>query len=153
MVHNRHSFLEEEADGRVHNRNNFQQEEPDGIRTMDYKIDSLIKSNSQILDILKALEHKINRTLETSAYQDQESENEQLPIHPRSTIDLMSNMEVKNLLNQIHQYITSSNGEAKQTDVLKASEIQVIKNFISAIENEKVNTMRSSTPDVVNQVS
>lgn len=118
----------------------------DGVSMLEGKIDWLMKSNKQILNVVKELEHKINKTLD--AEKDYVLD-ERRSIEPRSTIDFMDNLEVMNLLNNIHQYIVGSNGRAKHSEVLSADQIQVIKKFVSAIESEK----RTPLEGVSNQVS
>lgn len=132
----------------------------DGMRSLEGKIDWLVKSNHQILSILRALEYKINQTLDAPASNVDTRSNPTSNVDIRSTkhssIDLMDHMEVMNLLNNIHQFIVSSNSGARQNDILKADQIQVIKDFVSAIQSEKKHTGHmtpSASSNSVKQVS
>lgn len=113
---------------------NFQSD--DSLSMLEEKIDSLIQSNQQILRIVRSLEYKMNLTMESD---NDNMENEQRSIDPRSTVvDLMDDLETKNLLNKIHQFIVDTNSRPKQSSgLLDDNEIEVIRNFASAIETEQ----------------
>lgn len=122
----------------------------DGMGMLAGKIDWLVKSNHQILSVVNALAHKLNQTLGQGNNFDIRSTRQ-----PSDTIDLMNNLETMNLLHNIHRFVVESDGKAKQSDILQADQIQVIRDFVSAIESERRNTGRAtpSMPESVNQVS
>lgn len=129
-------------DAPINDRYNIQ---PDYIKMMEGKIDALVQSNNQILNIISHLESKIDRILEAV---DMDGEGSKT----KNNFDLMDTLEIMNKLNNIDQYIRSVAGKAMHSDVLEPNQIQVIENFVAAIENKKRNLGQTST-DLFNQVS
>lgn len=69
------------------------------------------------------LEEKVNRILEAVDPKNKRS--------PKDDCDLMDTFEIMNKLNNIHQHIIASS--------LEPNQVRVIREFVSAMENEKKN--------------